>query len=363
MYHSKPWVPENVSPSVASFVSTRPTFGSQTSSRKPTEASAHSSYSQFAISGEIERELDNGKQMFQANLWSSTAMGWRTRSPLRLTHLSTSHLRQTRRMDHWMPISAPFSGKPLPHLRLYTWHDNNYCFRVQNHADRQPYSRDGDRRKKSCSKEQFLSLILLLRHWPSEYGDSVCREGRRSEALQKADKAPDKVKRLLVKKHIGKWWASQEAKIVGVRATKHENKNLGNSRGAEHKESAHKCCKSQKNKVEDKKGKLFCRPGDLCFNFFFIVDVRVWCRRGQRRPGQEVGELEAAEEKQPLMRWWRDRDNSNDLNNVILRKVEDPVTLVNFGDWAAQWDELEEAWWLSWNILKHWWWRQCWCWR
>jgi hypothetical protein len=23
---------------------------------------------------------------------------------------------------------------------------------------------------------------------------------------------------------------------------------------------------------------------------------------------------------------------------------EDPVTLVNFGDWAAQWDELEEAW-------------------
>ena len=141
---------------------------------------------------------------------------------------------------------------------------------------------------------------------------------------------------------MGKWWASQEAKIVGVRATKHENKNLRNSRGAEHKESAHS--KSQKNKVEDKKGKLFCRPGDLCFNFFYIVDVRVWCRRGQRRPRQEVGELEAREEKQPLMRWWRDRDNSNDLNNVILRKVEDPVTLVNFGDWAAQWDELEEAW-------------------
>ena len=57
-----------------------------------------------------------------------------------------------------------------------------------------------------------------------------------------------------------------------------------------------------------------------------------------------MGELEAREEKQPLMRWWRDRDNSNDLNNVILRKVEDPVTLVNFGDWAAQWDELDEAW-------------------
>ena len=37
-------------------------------------------------------------------------------------------------------------------------------------------------------------------------------------------------------------------------------------------------------------------------NTFYIVDVRVWCRRGQRRPGQEVAELEAAEEKQPLMR-------------------------------------------------------------
>ena len=61
MYHSKPWVPENVSPSVASFVSTRPTFGSQTSSRKPTEASAHNSYSKFAISGEIEKELDDGR--------------------------------------------------------------------------------------------------------------------------------------------------------------------------------------------------------------------------------------------------------------------------------------------------------------
>ena len=235
--------------------------------------------------------------MFQANLWSSTAMGWRTRSPLRLTHLSTSHLRQTRKMDHWLPISAPFSGKPLPHLRLYTWHDNNYCFRVQNHADRQPYSRDGDRRKKSCSKEQFLSLILLLRHWPSEYGDSVCREGRRSEALQKADKAPNKVKRLLVKKHIGKWWASQEAKIVGVRATKHENKNLGNSRGAERKESAHS--KSQKNKVEDKKGKLFCRPGDLCLNFFFISLM------------SECGAAEAKEDRDKRWASWKQPKKSN----------------------------------------------------
>ena len=68
MYHSKPWVPENVSPSVASFVSTRPTFGSQTSSRKPTEASAHNSYSKFAISGEIERELDDGRLKRKTNV-------------------------------------------------------------------------------------------------------------------------------------------------------------------------------------------------------------------------------------------------------------------------------------------------------
>ena len=66
MYHSKPWVPENVSPSVATFVSTRPAFGSESSSTssstKPTPASAHTSYSQFAISGERE-ELDGSNNV------------------------------------------------------------------------------------------------------------------------------------------------------------------------------------------------------------------------------------------------------------------------------------------------------------
>ena len=76
MYHAKPWTPENVSPSVASFVSTKPTFNSakdnfvsnrpsfetlsetkSSSSSKPTSIPSHNSYSQFAISGEalIER--------------------------------------------------------------------------------------------------------------------------------------------------------------------------------------------------------------------------------------------------------------------------------------------------------------------
>ena len=75
MYHAKPWTPENVSPSVASFVSTKPTFNSANdnfvstrtsyetlsetkgSSSKPTSIPSHNSYSQFAISGEalIER--------------------------------------------------------------------------------------------------------------------------------------------------------------------------------------------------------------------------------------------------------------------------------------------------------------------
>ena len=75
MYHAKPWTPENVSPSVASFVSTKATFDStkdnfvsnrpsfetlsetKSSSSKPTSIPSHNSYSQFAISGEalIER--------------------------------------------------------------------------------------------------------------------------------------------------------------------------------------------------------------------------------------------------------------------------------------------------------------------
>ena len=74
MYHAKPWTPENVSPSVASFVSTKPTavstkdnfvstrpsyetLSETTSSSNPTSIPSHNSYSQFAISGEalIER--------------------------------------------------------------------------------------------------------------------------------------------------------------------------------------------------------------------------------------------------------------------------------------------------------------------
>ena len=32
------------------------------------------------------------------------------------------------------------------------------------------------------------------------------------------------------------------------------------------------------------------------------------------------------------------------FTSIVLKQGEEPVTLVNFGDWAAQWDELEEAW-------------------
>ena len=32
------------------------------------------------------------------------------------------------------------------------------------------------------------------------------------------------------------------------------------------------------------------------------------------------------------------------FTSIYLKQGEEPVTLVNFGDWAAQWDELEEAW-------------------
>ena len=35
------------------------------------------------------------------------------------------------------------------------------------------------------------------------------------------------------------------------------------------------------------------------------------------------------------------------FTSIVLKQGEEPVTLVNFGDWAAQWDELEEAWYES----------------
>ena len=35
----------------------------------------------------------------------------------------------------------------------------------------------------------------------------------------------------------------------------------------------------------------------------------------------------------------------------VLKQGEEPVTLVNFGDWAAQWDELEEAWYVIINLI------------
>ena len=35
------------------------------------------------------------------------------------------------------------------------------------------------------------------------------------------------------------------------------------------------------------------------------------------------------------------------FKSIVVKQGEEPVTLVNFGDWAAQWDELEEAWYYS----------------
>ena len=123
MYHSKPWVPENVSPSVASFVSSRPTFGSESStssSRKPTQASAHTSYSQYAISGERRSWWKlTLRGTFQANPWSSTATDWRTRSPSRRILLSTSpHHHHPLTINQQLPISALYSGKPSIHSKL-----------------------------------------------------------------------------------------------------------------------------------------------------------------------------------------------------------------------------------------------------
>ena len=39
------------------------------------------------------------------------------------------------------------------------------------------------------------------------------------------------------------------------------------------------------------------------------------------------------------------------FTSIYLKQGEEPVTLVNFGDWAAQWDELEEAWYVIINFI------------
>ena len=39
------------------------------------------------------------------------------------------------------------------------------------------------------------------------------------------------------------------------------------------------------------------------------------------------------------------------FTSIVLKQGEEPVTLVNFGDWAAQWDELEEAWYVIMNFI------------
>ena len=39
------------------------------------------------------------------------------------------------------------------------------------------------------------------------------------------------------------------------------------------------------------------------------------------------------------------------FTSIVLKQGEEPVTLVNFGDWAAQWDELEEAWYVIINFI------------
>ena len=44
-----------------------------------------------------------------------------------------------------------------------------------------------------------------------------------------------------------------------------------------------------------------------------------------------------------LLRWCYFINQPSKLTTTIPQD-EDPVTLVNFGDWAAQWDELEAAW-------------------
>ena len=39
------------------------------------------------------------------------------------------------------------------------------------------------------------------------------------------------------------------------------------------------------------------------------------------------------------------------FKSIAVKQGAEPVTLVNFGDWAAQWDELEEAWYVIINFI------------
>ena len=74
----------------------------------------------------------NKRKTLQANHWSSTVTGWRTRSPLRHTHLSTSphhHPLSLTMNQQLLPNSALSSGKPSIHSELYQWLATYVCLK------------------------------------------------------------------------------------------------------------------------------------------------------------------------------------------------------------------------------------------
>jgi len=261
MYHSKPWVPENVSPSAASFVSTRPTFGSQTSSRKPTEASARNSYSQFAISGKPLVQHSNG--------------------------LEDQESLETHSFVYLAPPPNPKNGSLAANL--------SPVLRVQNHADRQPYSRDGDRRIDQVSME-------------TQYVE----KGGAPKLFRKPTKPPTKSRDYLSRNTLGNGGRAKKPRLSesGQRSTRtktSETRAVPNIRRA------------PTNAVNRRRTKSRTRKENS------FVDQSVVPPR-PKKTGTRGGRVGSSRRK------------------ATADEVEDPVTLVNFGDWAAQWDELEEAW-------------------
>jgi len=291
MYHSKPWVPENVSPSVATFVSTRPAFGSEStstssSSRKPTPASAHTSYSQFAISGKPLVQHSNGLED-QESLETHSFV-YLAPPP------STSH-----------NGSADVNLSPV--------------LRLQKHADRQPYSRDSDRRIDQVSMEtQYVEeggVTKLFRKPTKTLQKSTRRNtlgNRRRDPTATRNKPPTQRRRPSPINGVKQQLQQENLGADNKKTRTSETRSLPNIRRAPTKAANRRRTKSRTRNENSFSGQ-------------------------QQQQHQSLVPPRPETRGRPVGKSSRRKASATD-------KVDEPVTLVNFGDWAAQWDELEEAW-------------------
>jgi len=287
MYHAKPWTPENVSPSVASFVRTKPTFDSakdnfvstkdnfvsnrpsfetlsetKSSSSKPTSIPSHNSYSQFAISGKPLVHHSNGLED-QESL--------ETHSFVYLAP-PPDHLVDPTKNNPALSGLEPSKLSPV--------------LRVHNHAaERQPYSRDGDRRIDQVSMETQTKT--------------------RAREISSQKRWKEKARR------------AKQPRLSGSRQRATLNR-------------AEKRTRTSETQVMPK-----------------IRRAPTKAATNRRRTKSRARTTHSVVPPRPERTGTKSRNQIGSTRrkaSVVDEEGEEPVTLVNFGDWAAQWDELEEAW-------------------